>query len=83
MNTEAFGTAYIYTLLYFSYNWFVIYSQNKMVYESLSITGMGHDIMTSDINYIDFFQFLNWSCKKLFSLLIKIRCFHRKLASLF
>ena len=28
--------------------------------------------MTSDVNYIDFFWFLNWSYKKLFSLLIKI-----------
>ena len=34
--------------------------------------------MTSDINYIDIFQFLNWSYKKLFSLLIKIWCFHKK-----
>ena len=41
------------------------------------------DIMTNDVNYTDIFQFFNWSYKKLFSLLIKIFCFHKKLASLF
>ena len=50
MNTAAFGTdlqkysAALYcTLLYLWYNWFVIYSQNKMVW----------DIMTGDVNCID------------------------------
>ena len=42
---------------------FVIYSQNKMVCEVW-------DIMTSDVNYIDFFQFFTLSYKKLFSMLI-------------
>ena len=58
MNTAAFGTVsqkynavLYYTLLYFWCNWFVIYSQNKMVCDSFSITGM-----TSDVNYIDIFS---------------------------
>ena len=33
--------------------------------------------MTSDVNFIDIFSISNWSCKKLFSLLIKIWCFIR------
>ena len=50
MNTKASGTALqkysaaLYcTLLYLWYIWFVIYSQNKMVW----------DIMTSNVNCID------------------------------
>ena len=49
MNTVAFGTALqkysavLYcTLLYFWYNWFVIYCQNKKGCDSFSITRMGH-----------------------------------------
>ena len=49
MNIAAFGTALqkysavlCCTLLYFWYNWFVTYSQNKMVCDSFSIIGMGH-----------------------------------------
>ena len=49
MNTIAFGTAsqkysvVLYcTLLYFLYIDFLIYSQNKMVSDSFSVTGMGH-----------------------------------------
>ena len=63
MNTGTFGTAsqtysaVLYcTLLYFWYNWFVIYFQNKMVCDSFSITGMGHHYSTSDVNYIDIFS---------------------------
>ena len=62
MNTAAFGTALqkyrsvlFCTLLYFWYNWFVIYSQNKMVCNSFSITGMGHHDY-SDVNYIEIFS---------------------------
>ena len=52
MNTAAFGIApqkysavltVVYFTRYFWYNWSVIYSQNKMVCDSFSITGMGHD----------------------------------------
>ena len=39
--------------------------------------------MTNDVNDTDIFQFLNWSYKKLFSMLIKIWCFHMKLAACF
>ena len=77
--TVLYCTVLYCTVLYFWYNWFVIYCQNKMECDSFSITGMG--IMTSDVNCIDgpliLFQFLNWSSKKLFSLLINIWCFRR------
>ena len=56
MNPAAFGTALQKysvvlhsALLYFWYNWFLIYCQYKMVCDSFSIAG----IMTSDVNYID------------------------------
>ena len=56
VNTAAFGTALqkysavLYcTLLYFSYNWFVIYSQNKMVPDSFSRTGIRHQSINIDI----------------------------------
>ena len=58
MNTASLGTAsqkynavLCSTLLYFWYNWFVIYSQNKMVCDSFSIADM-----TSDVDYIDIFS---------------------------
>ena len=47
MNTAAFGkdsqkysAIWYCTLLYFWHNWFVIYSQNKMVCDSFLITGI-------------------------------------------
>ena len=61
MNTATFGTALQKysavlhcTLLYFWCNWFVIYSQNKMVCDSFSVTGVGHH--DQDVNYIDIFS---------------------------
>ena len=44
IHTIAFGTALpqYSAVLYFWYNWFVIYSQNKMVCDSFSITVMRH-----------------------------------------
>ena len=64
------------TLLYFWYNLFVIYSQNKKVCDSFSVTGMGHHDQWFQLHWY-FFQFLNWSYEKLSACLSKFGVFIR------